>query len=90
MIHKAPCGKCFKNLTSLCRPYECKSYREHKEIMIAYKERRLDEMKCKKCRTTMVRKQVDNVFYYECPQCGNTLGKPVLEKEEDKNVSENK
>lgn len=89
MIHSAPCKNCHRNMTALCKPYDCKEYLEHKEIMIAYKERRLDNMKCKKCHSNMNRKQIDNTFYYECPKCGTTLGKPA-EKEETSNVSEDK
>lgn len=35
-------------------------------------------MKCKKCGREMERKDAGNgIFYYECPRCGNSLGKPV-------------
>lgn len=40
-------------------------------------------MKCKKCHRTMDRKNIGNVFYYECPFCGNTMNKPPEPKEAD-------
>ncbi len=44
-------------------------------------------MKCKKCHSNMIRKSIDNVYYYECPKCLNTLGRPKpVEKENDKDV----
>lgn len=32
-------------------------------------------MKCPKCRYDMQRKGADNIYYYECPNCQNTIGK---------------
>ena len=37
-------------------------------------------MKCPKCRRDMKRKSApNNVWYYECPNCFYTIGKPTEE-----------
>ena len=38
----------------------------------------------------MNRKNIGNVFYYECPFCGNTMNKPPEPKEADVDDSTNK
>lgn len=38
-------------------------------------------MRCPKCHFTMQRKEAPgNVYYYECPHCGYSVGKPVEEE----------
>lgn len=40
-------------------------------------------MKCKKCSRTMERKALMvNSYYYECPNCHYTIGKPTEVKED--------
>ena len=41
-------------------------------------------MKCPKCHKPMDRKKAsENVYYFQCPSCGTTVGKPQS-KESDK------
>ena len=41
-------------------------------------------MKCPKCRRDMKRKSApNNVWYYECPNCFYTIGKPEVENAEE-------
>lgn len=42
-------------------------------------------MMCPRCHRQMLRKKsriVENTFYYECPKCGYSLGKPLQEDDE--------
>lgn len=48
-------------------------------------------MKCPKCRKDMEKKKAEgNVWYYECPNCHYTIGKPteVQTNEEDQGNTE--
>ena len=39
-------------------------------------------MKCKKCRSSMQKKlAAANKYYFECPHCHETVGKPTKESE---------
>lgn len=38
---------------------------------------RRKEMKCPKCKRDMTKvKEKENVYYFKCPHCGHTVGKP--------------
>lgn len=40
-------------------------------------------MKCPKCRKVMIRKkEKENVYYFQCPSCGATVGKPQVKESE--------
>lgn len=41
-------------------------------------------MKCPKCHVTLERKKVPdkNIYYWQCPRCGYSYGKPKKEEEE--------
>ena len=47
------------------------------------------QMKCTKCHHEMIRKQeLTEVFYYECPNCHNTVGKVNRNEKENKEKKE--
>lgn len=44
-------------------------------------------MICPRCHRQMQYRKsrvVENTFYYECPRCGYSLGKPLIEDEKEK------
>lgn len=72
---KAPCSKyCIKDI--VCRHAEqCNLWREY--VRKSKEEREEKEMKCTECHQNMeLKENKPGEYYYECPNCHHTVGKP--------------
>ncbi len=36
-------------------------------------------MKCRKCNRNMQYRNIGNIYYFECPSCGYSIGKPTAD-----------